>query len=184
MWQPGQEGSSGENGTYICMAESLCRAAEIIRTLLSGYVLSHFGRVWLSVTLWTLPTRLLCPRGTPGKNTEVGCPALFQWIYPTQGLNTHLLLLLHCRQILYHWVPWEVQEGAMCCAALFAQSCPTLCDPVDWSPPGSSVRGDSPGKNTGVCCHIPIQNWVLLKKTYHKEITKIMDRKRTRESRR
>ena len=54
MRRPGQEGSSGENGTYICMAESLCRAAEIIRTLLSGYVVSHFSRVRLSVTLWTL----------------------------------------------------------------------------------------------------------------------------------
>ena len=30
------------------------------------------------------------------------------------------------------------------------QSCPTLCDPMDCSPPGSSVLGDSPGKNTGV----------------------------------
>ena len=30
---------------------------------------------------------------------------------------------------------------------------PTLCDLVDCSPPGSSVRGDSPGKNTGVGCH-------------------------------
>ena len=26
----------------------------------------------------------------------------------------------------------------------------TLCDPMDYSPPDSSVRGDSPGKNTGV----------------------------------
>ena len=34
-----------------------------------------------------------------------------------------------------------------------AQSCPTLCDPVDCSPAGSSVHGDSPGKNTGVSCH-------------------------------
>ena len=25
--------------------------------------------------------------------------------------------------------------------ALVARSCPTLCDPMDWSPPGSSVRG-------------------------------------------
>ena len=32
---------------------------------------------------------------------------------------------------------------------LVAQSCPTLCDPMDF-PPGSSVHGDSPGKNTGV----------------------------------
>ena len=33
---------------------------------------------------------------------------------------------------------------------LVAQSCPTLCDPMDCRPPGSSVHGDSPGKNTGV----------------------------------
>ena len=34
-----------------------------------------------------------------------------------------------------------------------AQSCLSICDPVDCSPPGSSVHGDSPGKNTGVGCH-------------------------------
>ena len=33
---------------------------------------------------------------------------------------------------------------------LVANSCPTLCDPMDCSPPGSSVHGDPPGKNTGV----------------------------------
>ena len=33
------------------------------------------------------------------------------------------------------------------------QLCPTLCNPMDCSPPGSSVHGDSPGKNTGVVCH-------------------------------
>ena len=31
-----------------------------------------------------------------------------------------------------------------------AQSCQTLCDPTDCSPPGSSVHRDSPGKNIGV----------------------------------
>ena len=30
------------------------------------------------------------------------------------------------------------------------QSCPTLCDPRDYSPLGSSVHGDSLSKNTGV----------------------------------
>ena len=35
---------------------------------------------------------------------------------------------------------------------LVAQSCLTLCDPMDCSPPGSSVRGDSPGTGTGVGC--------------------------------
>ena len=35
--------------------------------------------------------------------------------------------------------------------------CPTLCNPMDCSPPGSSVHGDSPGKNTGVGCHALLQ---------------------------
>ena len=34
-----------------------------------------------------------------------------------------------------------------------AQSRPTLYNPMDSSPPGSSVHGDPPGKNTGVGCH-------------------------------
>ena len=36
---------------------------------------------------------------------------------------------------------------------LVAQSCLTLCDPRDCSPPGSSVHMDSPRKDTGVGCH-------------------------------
>ena len=36
---------------------------------------------------------------------------------------------------------------------LVAQSCPTLCDPMDGSPPGSLCPWDSPGKNTGVGSH-------------------------------
>ena len=35
---------------------------------------------------------------------------------------------------------------------LVAHLCPTL-NPMDCSPPGSCVRGDSTGKNTGVGCH-------------------------------
>ena len=33
---------------------------------------------------------------------------------------------------------------------LVTQWCLTLCNPVDCSQPGSSIHGDSPGKNTGV----------------------------------
>ena len=36
---------------------------------------------------------------------------------------------------------------------LVAQSCPTLCNPMDCSPPGSSVHGGSPGKTIGVGWH-------------------------------
>ena len=42
-----------------------------------------------------------------------------------------------------------------------AQSCPTSCDPMDCSLPGSSVRGDSLGKNTGVSCHALLQGIFL-----------------------
>ena len=37
------------------------------------------------------------------------------------------------------------------------QSCPTLCYPMDHSPPGSSVHGNSPGKNTEMGCHALLQ---------------------------
>ena len=46
----------------------------------------------------------------------------------------------------------------MCCVlSLVTQLCPTLCDPVDCSPLGSSVHGDSPGKNTEMGCHALFQ---------------------------
>ena len=45
------------------------------------------------------PTRLLCPWDSPGKNTGVGCHALLQGIFLTQGSNPGLP---DCRQILYY----------------------------------------------------------------------------------
>ena len=45
-----------------------------------------------------LPARLICP----GKNTGVGCHALLQGIFLIQGLNQHLLHLLHWQWVLYH----------------------------------------------------------------------------------
>ena len=44
-------------------------------------------------------------------------------------------------------------EHSLYVLCLVAQSCPTLRDSMDCSPPGSSVYGGSPGKNTRVGCH-------------------------------
>ena len=44
-----------------------------------------------------------------------------------------------------------------CMHAKSFQSCLTLCDAVDCSPPGSSVHGIFLGKNTGVGCHALLQ---------------------------
>ena len=100
----------------------------------------------------------------------MGCHALLQGIFPTQGSNPSLL---HCRWILYRlsrqgsprileWVacPWlqgnfltrELNWGLLKCrwilyqlsylgSPLVTQSCLTLCDSMDCSLPGSSVRG-------------------------------------------
>ena len=70
-------------------------------------------------------------------------------------------------------------NGVAAAAAKPLQSCPTLCDPIDGSSPGSPVPGilqartlglvaisfsnsvphpwDPPGKNTGVGCHFLLQ---------------------------
>ena len=92
--------------------------------------------------------------GSPGKNTGVGCHALCQGIFPAQGLNPGLL---HCRRILYPlrhqgspnlFIVGQREREKVCvcvcvcvCACARAQSCPTLCNPMDCSLPGSSDQG-------------------------------------------
>jgi len=57
---------------------------------------SHFSHVQLFATHGPWPSRFLCPWDFPGKNTGVGWDALLQGVFLTQGLNPHLLCLLHC----------------------------------------------------------------------------------------
>ena len=47
---------------------------------------------------------------------------------------------------------WHAAAAAKSC-----QSCPTLCDAIDGSPPRLPRPWDSPGKNTGVGCHFLLQ---------------------------
>ena len=49
-----------------------------------------------------------------------------------------------------------VFPGGAAAAAKSLQSCPTLCDPIDGSPPSAGrlhYPWGSPGKNIGVGCH-------------------------------
>ena len=48
-----------------------------------------------------------------GKNTGVGCHALLQGIFLTQGSNLGLLWLLHYKWILYHWAAGKAQDQAI-----------------------------------------------------------------------
>ena len=58
-------------------------------------VLSLFSHVQLFVTLCTIAYQTPLSISSPGKNTGVGCHALLQRIFPTQGLNLCPLRLLH-----------------------------------------------------------------------------------------
>ena len=51
----------------------------------------------------------------------------------------------------------KLSAAAAAVAAKSLQSCPTLCDPIDGSPPGSPVPGILQAKNTGVGCHFLLQ---------------------------
>ena len=51
----------------------------------------------------------------------------------------------------------EIPAQHLFLLCLVTEPCLTLCDSMDCSPPGSSVCGDSPSKNTRVGCHALLQ---------------------------
>ena len=52
--------------------------------------------------------------------------------------------------------------GMLCCAMLRCSVVSySFCNPMSCSPPGTSVHGDSPGKNIGVSCHTLLQGIFL-----------------------
>ena len=53
------------------------------------------------------------------------------------------------------WLGKGLLKRYVCAQSL--QSCLTLCNPMDCSPPGSFVHGDAPGKNAGGGCHALLQ---------------------------
>ena len=83
----------------------------------------------MSNSLW--PHGLHSPWNSPGQNTGAGSLFLLQGIFRTQEFKQGLL---HFRRILY-------QLSYAAAAAKSLQSCLTLCDPIDGSPPGSLVLG-------------------------------------------
>ena len=100
-------------------------------------VLSHFCRIQFFVTLWMIASThgilqarilewvaVLCSRGSsqPRDGTHVSCIVRWVFFFFTTGP-----LGKHCE--------------FTAAAAKSLQSCLTLCDPIDGSPPGSPVPG-------------------------------------------
>ena len=66
-------------------------------------------------------------------------------------IYTHTCILFIFSIVFYHRIV-SIVPFAIQCVCSVSQSCPTLCNPMDCSPPGPSLHGESPGKNTGVDC--------------------------------
>ena len=66
-----------------CYLELMCVRARLLQSCL---------------TLYCSPPGFSVHQDSPGKNPGVGCHALLQEIFPTQGLNPRLLRLLHWQE--------------------------------------------------------------------------------------
>ena len=101
------------------------------------------------------PTRIPRPWDSPGKNTGVGCHFLLQCMKvkrESEVTQSRLTLsdpmdcsltdssvhgIFQARVLEWGVIAFSI----LLCYAKLLQSCPTLCDPIDGSPPGSPVPG-------------------------------------------
>ena len=111
---------------------------------------------WLQSCLTLCNPRGCSPPGSSRREYRSWLSFLSPGGLPHPG-GPRLLHLLHWQQGSLPPVPPRKPSHmyVLCGASLL--SCLTLCNPMDCSPPGSSVHRDSPGKNTGMGCHALLQ---------------------------
>ena len=102
------------------------------------------------------PTRLLCPWGFSRQEYWSGLPCPSPGDLPNPG-NEPRSLTLQVNSLPSESPGKPKNTGVGEWVGEVTQLCLTLCDPMDCSPLGSSVHGDSPGKNTGAGCHALLQ---------------------------
>ena len=126
--------------TWVCMPESNCCSPKTIRILLNRpHVLSHYACSWLCANPWTVANQAplsvgfsrqeywsglpcLPPGDLPDPRIELGSPV-------APALQVDSLPLSHLGNPNQLWL------------AVYAQSCPALCNPKHCSRPGSSLYG-------------------------------------------
>ena len=90
-----------ETQICVCVCESVCVCVcSVVSLFVTPRMVAH---------------QILCPKNFPGKNSGVACHFLLQGIFPTQGLNPHLLHLLHCQVDFFsffnHWATREAFQS-------------------------------------------------------------------------
>ena len=135
---------------------------------LSCEELTHWKRPWCFERLKMGREGII--RGSNGWMTS---PTQWAWVWVNSGSwwwtgRPGMLQSMGSQRVRHVWaaeltdVPYAVLH--------LSQSCLTLCNFTDYSPPGSSVHGDSPGQNTVVDCH------ALLKGIFPTQGSSIVDR--------
>ena len=87
---------------------------------------------------------------------QIGCPLISVWLsfFIAQACAAQLQLCQPWLWVMSLNLCGNMTHGRGCCAGL---SCSVVSNLMDCSPPGSSVHGDFPGKNTGVGYHALLQ---------------------------
>ena len=96
----------------------------IYQCYLCVVVVQSPNHVWLFVTPWNMPGEV-CPSSC----------TLHQWFHPAISSSDAFFSFCLSICILFYIYIYAAA------AAKSLQSCPTLCDPIDSSPPGSAVPG-------------------------------------------
>ena len=119
-------------------------------------IVSLFSRVQLFAVLWTVACQAPLSMGFSRQEYWTGLPCCPPGDHLDLGIKPRSLASLALAGGFFTTrATWEAPLGAgAATAAKSLQLCPTLCDPIDGSPPGSPVPGIL---HTGVGCHFLLQ---------------------------
>ena len=105
------------------------------------WVLSHFSHGWLFETLWTASCQPLLSLGSSRQEYWSGLPCPPPEDFPSLEIKPMSLM---SPALAGRFFTTGATWGAVNVCVLVAQLCPTPCDPLDCSSPGSSVHGIFP----------------------------------------
>ena len=102
-------------------------------------ILASFRSFPSSHSTWAGPRHCLLFPGA----CSAGCPLSWKIIDVPKGANAFILLSGFWFHLALGLRVSSLVSFKIVCVYMCAQSCPTLCDPMDCDPPGSSVHGIS-----------------------------------------
>ena len=120
---------------------------------------SSYGRAFYTVylVLQTLATKTLSPLVKLSLSIQVSYIGILEGLINFQGFIKRQKYLQKILKQCSVTSPHPQYAANAAAAAQSFRLCPTLCNPMDCSLPGSSIHEESPGKNTGVGGHALLQ---------------------------